>query len=210
MKLAQEGHALLEAFDERCAHARVSGQFVSKMGIPAEVIIASARSVDFIVIGNSGQHEGIDQLHSGLTTNALLHNTTRPVLVVPEEPAGDSRIVIAYDGSAASERALRAAAEFAEVTQLTDVHLLTISNEENVYETLQKAALDYLSAYDLELTRTVSQGNAADVIAKYVEDVDASVLALGAFGHNKLSERIFGSTTSAVLQQTSAAVLLSS
>lgn len=209
-KLDNEIQALIKVFDERCAQARVSGQFVSKLGFPAEVIIESARSVDFVVIGNSGQHEGIDQLQSGLTTNALLHSTTRPVLVVPEEPAGESRIVIAYDGSAASERALRAAAEFAEVTQLNDVHLLTISGEPDVYEKLQKAALEYLSSYDIELTRAVSQGKPAEVIAQYVEDVDASVLALGAFGHNRLTERIFGSTTSAVLKQTTAAVLLSS
>ena len=209
-KLEHEAKDLLRVFDERCAQARVAGKFVTKLGIPADTIIDAARTVDFVVVGNSGEHEGIDHGQRGLTTNALLHHTTRPVLVVPEEPEGDSRIVIAYDGSAASERVLRAAAEFAEVTQLNEVHLLTISSDSEQCERVQRLALEYLSAYDLELTRAVAQGKPAEAIVRYVDEVDASVLALGAFGQNRLTERIFGSTTSAVLKQTSAAVLLSS
>ena len=52
------------------------------------------------------------------------------------------------------------------------------------------------------------KGRAGDEILRYADHVDASVIALGAFGSNRLKEAIFGSTTDTVLKGANAAVLL--
>lgn len=205
----EESLELHQAFQAQCDQAKVRGKFLCRRGMPAEEITAMARTVDLLVIGNSGKHAGVEYKESGLTTNAVLHNTTRPVLVVPEEPAGESRLVIAYDGSAAAERVLRAAAEAATIAKLGEVHILTVGDDVEKARSVQRSAVLYLSNYEFSVVPALFRGEPNQVIADYVEDVDASILALGAFGSSRLRERIFGSTTLTALKQPNIAVLLS-
>ncbi len=207
--IEEESLELYEAFQSQCEQARTRSRFLCRRGEPAAEITEMGRTVDLIVIGNSGRHSGVEHKKNGLTTNAVLHHTTRPVLVVPEEPAGQSRLVIAYDGSAASERALRAAAELASVTKLAEVHLLTVGDDVEKARSVQRSAVLYLSNYDFTTIPALFRGDPSQVIADYSEEVDASILALGAFGSSRLAERIFGSTTLVALEQPNMAVLLS-
>ena len=160
------------------------------------------------MLGNSGEHEGVKFKAQGVTAEGLLRRTTRPVLVVPHDAMGESKIVIAYDGSLAADRALRAAAELAEVTDMSEAHLITVTDNTEEAHLIQAPAVDYLHAYDLEVIPVVLTGKPAEVIAKYAKDIDATILALGAFGSNRLKESIFGSTTVAMLKNADCAVLL--
>ena len=208
-EVEEESKALYELFQDRCQTAKVRGRFLSLHGIPEEVISGRAKSVDFVVLGNCGRSSlQLGFQHSAVTVNGLLRATTRPVLVVPEEALGESRLVIAYDGSAASERALRAAAEFAEISEMEAVHLFTIAGSDEEALEIQSPALEYLTAYGLEVIANHEKGRVGDEILRYADQVDASVIALGAFGANRIREAIFGSTTDAVLKGARAAVLL--
>ena len=73
---------------------------------------------------------------------------------------------------------------------------------------LQAPALEYLSRADFDVRGVVEVGKPAEAIVKLVDQVDASFVALGAFGSNRLKEFLFGSTTSYVVQHAQAAVLL--
>lgn len=208
-EVEEESRALYELFQDRCQTAKVRGRFLSLHGVPEEVISERAKSVDFVVLGNCGRSSlQLGFQHSAVTVNGLLRTTTRPVLVVPEEALGESRLVIAYDGSLASERALRAGAEFAEISEMEAVHLFTIAGSEEEAAAIQAPALEYLTAYGLEVITGHDKGRAGDEILRYADHVDASVIALGAFGSNRLKEAIFGSTTDTVLKGANAAVLL--
>ncbi len=207
-KADSEADRVERFFHERCGESDVNGRFIRKVGDPAEVIVDVSRAVDFVVLGNSGEHEGVKFKAKGVTAEGLLRRTTRPVLVVPHDAEGESRIVIAYDGSLAADRALRAAAELAEVTDMSEAHLITVTDNKEEAHLIQAPAVDYLHAYDLEVIPVVLPGKAADVIAQYAKDIDATILALGAFGSNRLKESIFGSTTSAMLKNADCAVLL--
>ncbi|MCB0344811.1 MAG: universal stress protein [Bdellovibrionales bacterium] len=201
---------LFQEFQSHCDQARTRSRFLCRRGNPAEEISEMGRSVDLIVIGNCGRHIGVEHKESGLTTNAVLHNTTRPVLVVPEEPAGLSRLVVAYDGSSASERVLRAAAELASVMRLEEVHIVTVGEDVEKARGTQRSAVLYLSNYEFLTVPALFRGDPKQVIPDYAEEVDASILALGAFGSGKIAERIFGSTTLVALQQPNVGILLSS
>lgn len=207
-QVTEEGRQAEMLFEQSCKRAVVKGHFLIERGLPGDVIIRQAQSVDFVVIGNTGSHSGIEYAKGGLTTNALLHHTTRPTLVVPEEPQGEERIAVAYDGSAASERVLRFAAEFAELTRMKDFHLLTVQTTKERAEEAQQSALQYLSHYALTVKSVYRTGRVSDEIIHYIEEQDPSILALGAFGAGKLREMIFGSTTTVVLEKTKVAVLL--
>ena len=208
-KIEAETAALREQFYEECSRARVRGEFHDERGTPTEVIAEYADCVDLVITGNSGKHSGVNYLSEGYTTNALLHHTATPVLVVPEEALGTNTILCAYDGSYASRRTLRVAAMLAELTDVEEFHLLTVDRHRSDADKTQSVALRYLTPYDFKVRSIYSDGNVHDAILERAESVDTSIIALGAFGQNRLRDRIFGNTTTKILERSSRAVLVS-
>ena len=206
-QLEAESLQLYQNFHSRCSSSNIEGRFLSIRGVPSTVIRDRAKTADFIVMGNVDKRtgEGTDQSE---TVVSLLRALARPLLVVPDDPSGEPKIVIAYDGSLPSDRALRAAAEFAAISDMTTLHLLTVSATADECKTVQAPAVEYLSAYDLHVVPVCVTGKPEEAIPAYVEQIDASVLVIGAFGPNRMKESVFGSTTQAVLRQAEAAVLL--
>ena len=198
------------ALQEQLQRSSIRGRFVHRRGSPKQIVAELAATADLVVVPNTGRHLGVEMLEDGLTTNAILHSTTRPVFVVPEEAAGDSCLVIAFDSSAAAERTLRAAAELATIVDTDEVHLVTVCADADEGRRLQLRALEYLSAYELDVTARVLSGHPRETIVNYCRDVEASIVALGAFGTNRILERIFGGTAEHVLHKLDAAVLLMS
>ncbi|OVE80201.1 hypothetical protein BVY02_01060 [bacterium J17] len=202
-QMEKESQELISQFEACSDKADIDARFVVLRGNPTELTLSLARTVDMIVIGNSKL-----QGPQGVSADRLLHTTTRPVLVVPEDAGGESSLVIGYDGSAASERVIRLAANIAEAMDLGTVHLLTIDSDLERAEKVQAPGLDYLSAYDFDLVPVCLDGEAAEEIISYAKEVDASIVALGAFGTNRFIEKVFGSTTQTVLDGAPSAVLL--
>jgi len=205
--VAAELQLLTEEFKSECRGAGVEMNFRAVRGSPSEVITAAARSVDLVVMGNRGRHVGIDEKGSGATVSAILAQTTRPLLVVPDEPLGVSTIVVAYDGGAASERVLRAAAELASYMELDEIHLITVAPSKDEAIAIQAPAFDYLQAYELHVKPVTLDGKPYEAITRYARSVDASVIALGAFGSNSILRRLFGSTAQHLIGETESAVL---
>ncbi|MCB0358494.1 MAG: universal stress protein, partial [Bdellovibrionales bacterium] len=162
-RVEAESQQLYQAFQDSCEQARVRGRFLCPRGEPEHEIIEAARMVDLVILGNRGKHSGAPHRSEGDTVFSVLHVVSRPVLVVPEEPEGLGRMVIAYDGSATSERALRAAAELATVAQFDEVHLITAHDDPAAGEELQRSAVHYLSSYDLDTVAVVRAGDPKQV-----------------------------------------------
>jgi len=203
-----ESVRLYQAFNDRCANAKVDGRFLSLRGTPHEVIAERAKTVDFVVMGSQGEHKDVQGKYPGQTFEALIAALSRPALIVPADVAGEPKIVVGYDGTLPSDRALRAAAEFAEISEMNELHLLTATATPDKCRTIQAPALEYLSAYDLQVTPVCVTGEPEAAILSYVDQIDASVVVLAAFGPNRVKQSVFGTTTQAVIKSAQAAVLL--
>ncbi len=206
--VAREGNLLESEFRRVCEESDVEGVFSRSRGVPAEVIVRHAKSVDLVLIGKSGFETAKQPQNVSTTIEHLLRSSSRPVLVVPDDVIGESSIVIAYDGSRAAERALAIGAALAEVCEIEEVYLITVGSDESARTELQQPAIEYLTHYALKVTPVTRDGKAAEVIAEYAQKCDASVVVLGAFGSNRLKELVFGSTTKEVLEHQETAILL--
>ncbi len=203
-RFEEELRYMRERFRALTADRALNTEFETLRGLPGEVLRNAARGADFVVISGHFRHgysESAD-LHG------LLRGITRPILVVPDDTQGASRLVLAYDASAASDRAVRAAAELATIMQLEEIHIVSVTSEPEYFEPLHNQLLGYYQAYGLQPKSVMLKGRPDELIANYAKEVDATVLALGAFGSTALSETIFGSTTAAVLREAQTAVLL--
>ena len=109
----QKADRLLAEFAGRCSQAGVAHEEVSGVGSPHEVIEREAGACDLILMAMRSHfcftaHE--DEADDGLLKR-VLKDTPRPVVVVPDGPAPEGPVAIAYDGSLQAERVL-AALEF--------------------------------------------------------------------------------------------------
>lgn len=205
----QEATKLNKLFNEACKKSTAQGSFITKRGKVDELVIQCSRTTDMVVIGRRGKTYPLDSQDPGPTTESLLRKTTRPVLVVPAGGKINNKILIAYDSSEASQRALYTGAQFAKL-QPSEVLVISVADNIDSGENPINEAKEFLSHYDLNVKYIIGFGSNKPwkEIIRHANNFEAGVIVLGAFGSNKLMELILGSTTREVLMQATCPVLL--
>ncbi|OGI19740.1 MAG: hypothetical protein A3B68_05110 [Candidatus Melainabacteria bacterium RIFCSPHIGHO2_02_FULL_34_12] len=204
-----EADRLKKSFEEECKKFAVNYQFFTKRGKVHEIVEQMARTVDLIVVGRRGKTYPENSKEPGPVTEDLLRATTRPVLVVPENAKVENTILIAYDGSQNSQRALSIGVSFAKLLNF-EVIVISIANDIDSAQKPLDEAKEFLAPYKLKATYVVDFGASMPWIgiAKQIKIFNPGLVAIGAFGENRLMELIFGSTTKNVLMETTCPVLL--
>ncbi len=134
-----------------------------------------------------------------------------PVLAIPPsdtlfDAAGIA--AVAWDGSAEASVALRASLPL--LRKAASVHLVEI--EDRTLRTYSEQGAHYLSRHGIEahvVRRSVDSGDAGGAILKVAEEVGASLLVMGAYGHSRTVEFLLGGATQAVLSNSRIPLLLS-
>ncbi len=204
-----EGNRLEKSFKEECKKFAVNYQFFTKRGKVHEIVEQMARTVDMIVVGRRGKTYPESSKEPGPITEDLLRVTTRPVLVVPENAKVNNKILIAYDGSQNSQRALSVGASFAKLLNF-EVQIISVANDIDIAQKSLDEGKEFLAPYELNATYITDFGAAMPwiAIAKQIKIFAPGLIVIGAFGTNKLMELIFGSTTKQVLMEATCPVLL--
>jgi nucleotide-binding universal stress UspA family protein len=134
------------------------------------------------------------------------------------------KILIAIDGSPASEKALAAAvdltihykasltaigvAEVPEVVGMVDeVDELRQAAEEQ-FRRLGEAAVEFARSRGVALHSVVVRGHAADAIVRYAESEAISLVVIGHHGHSRIARFFLGSTTDRVSEHCSCSVVI--
>ncbi|SFW24836.1 universal stress protein [Luteibacter sp. UNCMF366Tsu5.1] len=144
---------------------------------------------------------------------SLLMGTGLPCLVLPSvcAPSGVfDRVVVAWDGSRPAVRAIRAALPLIAAAQ--DVLLLDgRPAHQSDNETPGFDPAGFLARHGIEATHRrvrTTPGEAGATILKKAHQFKADLLVMGAYGHTRLRERLFGGATRQVLAHNELATLL--
>jgi nucleotide-binding universal stress UspA family protein len=151
-----------------------------------------------------------------LVEQVILHNA-RPTLVVPYAGSfttiGDT-VAIAWDDSREAARAVADALPILHKAQ--KVHLIQyesanddITNQE-LHQRL-KSVQQWLSWHGVEAEARLESppANVGHALLAALNDVGADLLVMGAYGHTRWTERIFGGVTQTLLTQMTTPVLMS-
>ena len=120
----------------------------------------------------------------------------RPVVVCGPYWNERGPVMVAYDGSAPSAKALQIAALMG-IFGSADVRVVSVSREAAAAVTAAERARSYLHlhGFDCELEAVETTENPADVLLRRASETGARLLVMGAFGHRGFRELLFGSTT---------------
>jgi nucleotide-binding universal stress UspA family protein len=204
----------IEAFTRECESREVSCSTDIRTGIPAEVIVKSAVAHDIVVMSRSG-YSRIADLNQKLdaVVPQVVRNSIRPVLVAgsrPREGKDVQNILVAFDGSMHSGRALLVAAELA-VRPGVQCTLLSIAATEDAGKETLAPAESFLYHHGITPRKQVVIGSKpSDLICEIVATAHTDILIMGAYGHSPVREMLFGSTTERVLSHCGTTVILQS
>ena len=207
-----DADAAIDAFRKAAERAGVKYEARTTELMPGagfDEILAQCRLTDLVVIDQPNPDQP-EPLRTPLI-EAILFNSGAPALVIPY--IGTSRfkldkVLIAWDGGAPAARAVHAAMPLLGLAR--QVEVLMISNTPLGDEAGTDLAR-YLARHGLkpELRQT-SRGDigVADVLLNFVADNAYDWVVMGAYGHNRLREMVFGGATRDVLSEMTVPVLM--
>ncbi|MGC1260737.1 MAG: universal stress protein [Jannaschia helgolandensis] len=207
----------LKAVFEKYTHAE---QFVSEwrtvrtgMAMAADRIAESAGCADIVVIAGGGTdiHQSADMK----LLETVIHDSGRPVLVVPPTARPDTlgrSVLIGWNGT---REAVRAAHDVLSLLQEGDIaHIVHVNDSSHGAD--QDATSRELAAafarHGVETTlvqKTWTHPGVATALNKEAFERGADMIAIGAFGHSRAYDFIIGTATRDLLGRSDLPVLFS-
>ena len=226
----EEADHLRAIFEEVTNSERFSGEFCRFSGefvhitaentAPVHVVLARARAADLVIAAQTDREWRLSSLLD--CSDQLAIESGRPVLIVPN--AGESRAlpekaIIAWNQSREATRAMYEAlpllknARAIELLILQEPHTGGPLDSQMDQRTLPPSVLGQaLAEHDIKLTVATLKTSAASVgheICARAEQEQADLVVMGAYGHSRLREFVFGGATRHVLTHMTVPTLFS-
>lgn len=168
------------------------------------------RAVDLIVMGQ--ENEDDDPLQYRSVPDYVILESGRPVMLVPYVGRVENfgkRVVVGWNGSRESARALKDALPF--LDKASEVEIICVNPPEDE-ELFGADAARFVAQHGIKakVSREVAKDIAPeDVILNSVADSDADLLVMGAYGHSRIRELILGGVSNHILKRMTTTVLMS-
>ena len=178
-----------------------------------QTVCDKGHEADVIVIWRGATGDADSMPASGGLTNDELSNLVRqaprPIWLAREPVRVPEHIVVAYDGSAHSGRALHMGANLAE-TLGARLTVLNVDESRDVVaqELILSRAAGYCEPYRISMERVGVFGPAAPSIQSYADSSQCDLLVLGAAGVGYLRGLLFGSVTGQLITHATCSVLV--
>ncbi len=183
-----------------------TAQWLLQTGDEAYWVREYGRAADMLVVGRPADDQGV----SIDTVEAALVGTGRPVLIVPATPLVSlpETIVIAWKAAPEAARAVTAAMPL--LSKAKQILIATVAEEEGLSDEEGARLMTALSWHGLNAStrhlRPDRQGAADTLLAAAAEE--GALVVMGAYGHSRLREWVFGGFTERVLRGTAVPVLM--
>jgi nucleotide-binding universal stress UspA family protein len=189
------------------AGSAVSGDVVSdypEVGWADEMVGRRARYADLTLAGPELLRT--ETLREKVIEGVLFWSG-KPLLLVPENVKATlepKRVLVAWDTRIEATRAVREALEL--LAGADEVRLAIVDPVEGERSHGDEPGADvatFLARHGVHVTvdRLPSENHSvADVVRRHAVDTDAEMLVMGAYGHSRLRERIFGGVTRSILE----------
>jgi nucleotide-binding universal stress UspA family protein len=175
-------------------------------GDPAYRLEEAAELADVIVVSSRSDKPEISEARR--IVDELAAKSGRLVLAVPPDCTRldtDAKALIAWDDSHEANQALRAAVPLLQIA--ADVTLIEVNPGD---EFSAQDAATYLARHRVHpiIVQETTTGPIVDVVLTQARESGASYIVMGAFGHSRAIEAIFGGVTAGMLAKSEIPVFL--
>lgn len=189
------------------AGAWLKADFKKEIGSVASHGAAAALLTDALIVPKSATQ-------SGHPLNAVfehvLMEANLPLVLAPSEPKTSDTCMIAWDGSPLAARAVRLHLPLIKSYK----RVVIAQNPEKVRHQWahvcgdsKQRLIEMLREERLEVSDIEISGPVSEALLKAAHDHDASLVLMGAYGHSRIGQMLFGGTTSKLLHNDAAPAL---
>ena len=168
---------------------------------PGPALIAAGAAHDLVAIGRDATL-GLQQSQGGMAPviGTLLQEGARPLLVVPPGPMPpEGRVLVAYDGSVPSMRALQLFALLG-LAGGAEVRVISIAGQRAEAVPLAEAAAGYLQAHGVSAEPVALESeHPAEMLIAEMTAMRAGLFVMGSYEHSGLRTFFTRSTTRGLL-----------
>lgn len=207
--LMEQGNRMLDlALDRSVRQQAFKPTALQRHGSLAESLIDMEDEIRVLVIGVRGEDHENRQNQIGAQLETVIRAMHRPVLVVNRPfTAPPQRIMLAYDGNDAARKGIDWIAT-SPLYRGMCCHIVHVTKDgKGDRDQLQEAAGKLASA-GLEVVTANLHGNVDQALHSYQQEHEIDMTVMGAFGHSRLRELLFGSVTVKILCSAQVPLLL--
>lgn len=211
-EVGQREKSLRESFERAASRSGLQAEWRSVRHLMARDMVAHARYADLAIVGRpdpAGQ-EGIPLD----LPQTLVLASGRPVILLPPEPPASAgrRVLIGWNAEREATRAVADALPF--LARADAVELLVVDHERTGEHGEEPGAdiARHLARHgvQVDVRRTSSGGEGIGrVLLSRAAAFGADLVVMGAYGHSRLTEIVFGGATRTVLHEAGLPVLMS-
>ena len=184
---------LVENMSVRLARDDVPWSVETSEADLVDALVSSARLADLVIMSLG---DAVPPLGTRPPVGAVAIAGRTPVLALPHgvrfDPTGVA--MVAWNGSYEGAHALRAAVPLLRLA--STVHVVTIAERDVAFPATD--ALAYLSRHDIHAVAHERESGPATVeeaLVAYGDELGATLTVMGAYGHSRLRELLFGGVT---------------
>lgn len=208
-KLVQKrGQLVLEHASQTLASKQIEHITLHQRGDFIALADEQAAETDLFIAGKRGD-KGCDARGIlGSHIEGLARALEKPVLITPHAPRAIERILVAYDGSESSEKALDFAIE-SNLFKGLECHIVIVDKVAELGAKKREAAEAKLADDSFSaVIEVIDSASVDESVTAYIEKHNIDMLLMGAYGHSAIRRFFLGSTTSAQIAKTKVPVLL--
>jgi nucleotide-binding universal stress UspA family protein len=200
--------AVARRFSERARSEGLEVTCEVAQGQADDRIVEKSQSVGLLAIGRDGRSEPQHGALIGSTTDSVIRKTSKPILVVPAGASLGGPIVLGFDGSPGSRIAAKIAVTLANGLNEA-VHVFVDSKDKGRAVARFDEVRQLVGGLSVPVRETSSTLGRPDVkIVDTAKEVRASLIVMGAYGRNRITEYFLGSNASSVARTSPVSVLL--
>ena len=172
-----------------------------------EVVSRAARHADLLLMGQTPPRDSVPGIPSDFPERVLM-GSGRPALLVPYAGSFKSvgeRVLIAWNASPQSARAVAAALPF--LAAARHIEVLAIATDKEDDEALRQSAVatvQHLSRHGIKAEAhhiIATDIGAGDMLLSRAADEAADLVVMGVYGHSRLRELVLGGVSRDLLQR---------
>jgi nucleotide-binding universal stress UspA family protein len=208
----QQAEAARQAVERVRQRSGVDFEWRLAAGELAGTALLHSRYADLVVIGQASSEED-DPLETDILPESIIFGAGRPALIVPRYgnflKCGE-RVLIAWKRTRESARAVHDALPL--LTRAKSVLVMEINPDQGDKHIAGADIALHLARHGVkaDVSSTVaSEIDVGNAILSRASDVGADLLVMGAYGHSRLREFVFGGVTLEVLRHMTVPVLMS-
>ncbi|MDH4329127.1 MAG: universal stress protein [Nitrospira sp.] len=192
---------------------------VERGGVAASIMKHAKRGVSLLSIGSRGL-DALDRFMLGSVSNHAIHHAPCSVLVVKEAPRPVRRILLAIDGSPASDKAVRFLLRHVnpipdgldhEPVMVTIAHVMPYLKYPELREAgnmLVQRYVDKAAKAGFQVSESMRLGKPADEILTAAKREKADLIVTGAKGLGAIGRVLLGSVSTRLVQHAACSVLV--